>query len=239
MNKRAPWILSALAVPLVLLAGHGVARLGEAPPPPPEQAAAKAGEVAEYPSMTALRKVEEEGVAYELSWKITSSPLIVIAPHGGGIELRTSEIAEAIAGVDHTQCQFKGKLPAGQNQRLHVTSTNWDTAECLILIRQRTHALSVHGTSKAGKIAYIGGRDTATGVELAAALRAAGFSVVQPAPSDIAGTSVDNFVNQDADGAGVQLELTSDLRMELFPTKDGPPSARGQAFVNAVRGVYA
>jgi phage replication-related protein YjqB (UPF0714/DUF867 family) len=237
MIRRTPWVFCALAVPLVILAGYSVSRLREAPAPP---AAPAAGTVAEYPSMTALRKVEQAGVAYDLGWTITDSPLIVVAPHGGAIEVRTSEIASAIAGTDHTQCHFKGKLPTGQNfPRLHVTSEHWDVEECLILIGQRTHALSVHGTAKPGKIAYIGGRDTATGAELAAALGTAGFTVVQPAPPDIAGTSVDNFVNKDADGAGVQLELTSDLRLELFPAKDGPPSARGQGFVDAVRSVYA
>jgi hypothetical protein len=50
---------------------------------------------------------------------------------------------------------------------------------------------------------------------------------VQPAPS------------KDADGAGVQLELASALRLELFPAKDGPASTRGLAFVAAVRSVYA
>lgn len=239
MRTRTQWVLSALAVPLVILAGYLSVRPREAPAPR-QQAAAPAGAVAEYPSMTALRKVEQAGVAYDLTWTITGSPLIVVAPHGGAIELRTSEIASAIAGADHTQCQFKGKLPAGQNfPRLHVTSEHWDVEECLILIRQRTHALSIHGTAKAGRIAYVGGRDTATGAEVAAALRAAGFSVVQPAPPDIAGTSPDNFVNKDADDAGVQLELTTDLRTELFPAKDGPPSARGQAFADAVRAVYA
>jgi phage replication-related protein YjqB (UPF0714/DUF867 family) len=238
MRSRTPWVLSALAVPLVIMAGYLAAGPREAPVP--QQAAAPAGTVGEYPSMTALRKVEQAGVAYDLTWTITDSPLIVVAPHGGAIEVRTSEIASAIAGTDHTQCQFKGKLPAGQNfPRLHVTSEHWDVEECLILIGQRTHALSIHGTTRANKVVYVGGRDTATGVELAAALRTAGFSVVQPAPSDISGTSPDNFVNKDADGAGVQLELTTELRTELFPTKDGPPSARGQAFADAVRAVYA
>jgi phage replication-related protein YjqB (UPF0714/DUF867 family) len=194
---------------------------------------------ARWGAMTALREVEQEGVAFDLTWTITDSPLIVIAPHGGAIELRTSEIAAAIAGSEHSQCHFKGKLPAGQNYpRLHVTSEHWDVEECLILIGQRTHALSVHGTSKPGAIVYIGGRDTATGVALAAALRMAGFTVVRPAPADIAGTSVDNFVNKDADGAGVQLELTYGLRTELFPAKDGPASTRGQLFVETVRRIY-
>jgi phage replication-related protein YjqB (UPF0714/DUF867 family) len=237
MSRPTRWILGALTGMLVLLTGYSGAQAGHAPT---RQAAATTGTVAEYPSMTALRKVEQEGVAYDLTWTVTASSLIVIAPHGGAIEPRTSEIASAIAGTEHTQCQFKGKLPAGQNYpRLHVTSEHWDVEECLILIGQRTHALSIHGTSKPDNVVYIGGRDTATGAELATALRAAGFSVVQPAPADIAGTSIHNFVNKDADGAGVQLEMTYGLRTELYPTKDGPPSTRGQEFVDAVRSVYA
>lgn len=237
MKRPTRWILAALAGVLVLLTGYSGAQAGHAPA---RQAVAIPGTVAEYPSMTALRKVEQEGVAYDLTWTITGSPLVVVAPHGGAIEPRTSEIAGAIAGGEHTQCHFKGTLPAGQNYpRLHVTSEHWDVEECLILIGQRTHALSIHGTAKPGAVVYIGGRDTATGAELATALRAAGFSVVQPAPADIAGTSIHNFVNKDADGAGVQMELTYGLRTELFPTKDGPPSTRGQQFVDAVRGVYA
>ncbi|OJF15289.1 poly-gamma-glutamate hydrolase family protein [Couchioplanes caeruleus] len=256
MTSRKQWVLSALAVPLALSAGYVLAGNRQAPvqqnldrPATTQQnlgtqAAAQRrvaapGKVAEYPSMTALRMVEQSGTAYDLNWTVTRSPLIVVAPHGGNIEVRTSEIAAAIAGNDHTQCQFRGKLPAGQNARLHVTSENWDVKECLILIGQRTHALSIHGTAKEGKKVYIGGRDTTTGAELETALRTAGFDVVRPAPADIGGTSPDNFVNKDADGAGVQFELTRELRDELFPTEGGPISARGQKFVDTVRGVYA
>ncbi|MGN9812013.1 poly-gamma-glutamate hydrolase family protein [Micromonospora sp. BQ11] len=231
MNGRTQWILSALAVPVALAAGYGLTRAGEAPPQP----SAAEVDVAEYPSMTALRKVEPQA-GWELSWKITESPLIVVAPHGGSIELRTSEIATAVAAGTHTECHFKGKLPTGNYPRLHVTSTNWDVEECLILIRQRPHALSIHGTAKPGRIVYVGGRDTVKGAALTAALRARGFQA-EPAPDDIAGLSTANFVNKDADGAGVQLELTYDLRLALFPTATGAgPELDG--FVAAVRSVY-
>lgn len=244
MIRRAPWILSAVGATLVMLAVYGVAGQRSTSPPEPAAAVAIPGTVGEYPSITALRKVEKAD-AYEVVVKITRSPLIVVAPHGGSIELSTSDIAKAIAGEEHTQCQFNGRLPSGNFPRLHVTSEHWDLEECLILIGQRTHALSIHGTTRAGKIVYIGGRDTDTGAKLAAALGAAGFEVVQPAPGDIAGTSPDNFVNKDADGQGVQFELTTDLRKELFPVRDGPASTCtatfrtcGQAFVDAVRSVY-
>lgn len=236
MNRRTQSILGAFALPLVLLTAVSVAWMDRGPNAP--QVAAAGSDVVEYPSMTALRKVEQSGVAYDLTWTVTRSPLIVIAPHGGAIESRTSEIAGAIAGDNHTQCQFQGKLPDGQNGRLHVTSERWDVEECLILIAQRPHALSIHGASKSGKVVYVGGLDTVTGAKVAQKLREARFTVVQPAPADIAGTSPQNFVNKDADGAGVQLELTKDLRLELFPTKAEGPTEKGQEFVDAVRSAY-
>lgn len=237
MNRRVQLILSAVAVPLVLMAGYGIAGVNRQAS---AEQAAPSGTVLEYPSMTALRKVEQAD-AYDLTWTITESPMIVVAPHGGAIEPRTSEIASALAGTEHTQCQFKGKLPAGQNfPRLHVTSVNWDVEECLILIRQRTHALSIHGMAGSDRTVHIGGLDSTKGAQLAAALTAIdGITVVYPATGDVAGTSVNNFVNKDADGAGVQLEMTYGLRTALFPTKDGPSSPLGQVFVDAVRGVYS
>ncbi len=234
MNRRMQWILSAFGVPVVIVAAYGVARVGRAPA---QQVAAKPGTVAEYPSMTALRKVEPPQ-GYELSWTITTSPLIVIAPHGGAIEERTSEIASEIAGTDHTQCHFKGRLPA-DNRRLHVTSERWDVEECLILIAQRRHALSIHGTGLSGRAVHIGGLDTETGARLATALRGKGFSVIQPASGGIAGTSPQNFVNRDADRSGVQLELTKDLRTALFGEHGATLSDEGRRFVDTVRRVYA
>ncbi|MFI5494253.1 poly-gamma-glutamate hydrolase family protein [Actinoplanes sp. NPDC051859] len=248
MNRRHQTVLAALAVPVALSAGYALAGTRPAPAPqaaaPVPQAAAPAAGVAEYPSMTALRKVEKSGVAYDLSWTVTDSPLIVVAPHGGDIEVGTSEIAAGIAGNDipaevvadrHTLCQFTGKLKSG-NSRLHVTSEHWDVEECLILIRQRTHALSIHGVKGSGKEVYIGGRDTTTGARLRKALEAKEFGAPLSVPGEIAGVSPDNFVNKDADGAGVQLELSRGLRDELFDK--GKLTPRGEVFIATVRAVY-
>jgi phage replication-related protein YjqB (UPF0714/DUF867 family) len=49
----------------------------------------------------------------------------VIAPHGGGIEPGTSELATAIAGDDFSLYLFEGLKSAG-NGELHITSTNFD-----------------------------------------------------------------------------------------------------------------
>lgn len=245
MHQRTPSILSALAVIGVLAAGFLVTGRRPAAAPQPVAAAPSASwTMAEYPSLTALRKVEPPA-NYAVSTTITGSPLIVIAPHGGGIEIRTSEIAAAIAQTDHSQCHFKGLLPTGNHPRLHVTSEHWDLEECLILIRQRPHALSIHGfKDDNNRIVYVGGRDTATGARVTAALTAAGFRV-EAAPADIAGTSPDNFVNKDADGMGVQLELSTALRKDLVAAAGGQPSKCtaelpqcGEAFVQAIRSVY-
>lgn len=183
--------------------------------------------------MTALRKVEKS-TAYRLDWTVTASPLIVVAPHGGGIEPGTSELAAEIAERQHTLCQFEGKLSSG-NRRLHVTSERWDVEECLILIRQRTHALSIHGAQGDAPVVYIGGLDTDRIVLVTAALRAASF-VVEPAPAGMSGKSPDNFVNTDADSMGVQLELTSALRETLVVDK--VVTQRGREFGEAVRNAY-
>ena len=209
--------------------GWGGARGGRVGGPP----RAPSATVLEYPSMTALRKVEKSD-AYALSWTITASPLIVVAPHGGGIEPGTSEIAAEVAGPAHTLCRFEGKLPTG-NRRMHVTSEHWDVEECLILIRQRTHALSIHGAQGASPIVYIGGLDTTKIDQLTTALRAASF-VVEPAPAGMNGKSPDNFVNKDADSQGVQLELTAALRDELVAGK--VITQRGRDFGAAIRSVY-
>ena len=244
MHQRTPSVLSALAVMGVLAAGFLVAGRQPAAAPQPVAAAPSASwAMPEYPSLTALRKVEPSE-NYAVSTTITGSPLIVVAPHGGGIEVRTSEIVKSIALTDHSQCHFKGLLPAGNHPRLHVTSEHWDLEECLILIRQRPHALSIHGfKDDQNRLVYVGGRDTVTGAKVTAALTAAGFKV-EAAPGHLAGTSPDNFVNKDADGMGVQLELSSVLRKELVTT-DGQPSKCtaalpqcGESFAQAIRSVY-
>ena len=50
------------------------------------------------------------------------SPIAILAPHGGGIEAGTSEIARAVAGSEFNLYLFEGIRPAGNYDALHLTS---------------------------------------------------------------------------------------------------------------------
>ncbi|MBE0583253.1 MAG: poly-gamma-glutamate hydrolase family protein, partial [Desulfofustis sp.] len=54
----------------------------------------------------------------------------ILAPHGGGIEPHTSEIARLIAGDEYNYFLFNGTKPSG-NSTLHITSHRWDHPQAL------------------------------------------------------------------------------------------------------------
>jgi phage replication-related protein YjqB (UPF0714/DUF867 family) len=49
---------------------------------------------------------EKEGRDYEVHQRKGASGIAVIAPHGGGIEPGTMDIADSVAGEEHTFCCF-------------------------------------------------------------------------------------------------------------------------------------
>jgi phage replication-related protein YjqB (UPF0714/DUF867 family) len=77
-----------------------------------------------YESYEELRQNEQEH-HFQIHHQEGSSGVAVMAPHGGGIEPGTTEIARGVAGTDHTFYAFEGLKPGG-NQDLHITSTNFD-----------------------------------------------------------------------------------------------------------------
>src|SRR5919108_803365 len=85
-----------------------------------------------------------------------SSGLSVLAPHGGGIEPGTSEIAKGIAGTEHTLYCFEGKKPKG-NRVLHITSTNFDEPTALEIVKRSEKVLAIHGCSDKKEVIYLGG----------------------------------------------------------------------------------
>ncbi len=83
----------------------------------------------------------------------------VIAPHGGGIEPGTSELAEAIAGADLSFYAFEGLKKDG-NGDLHVTSDHFDEATAIELVSASPTVVAVHGELKCtDKVAFLGGLD--------------------------------------------------------------------------------
>ena len=154
------------------------------------------------------------------------SSTAVLAPHGGGIEAYTSDIARAIAGDDFGLYLFEGLLRAGNFAALHLSSERFDEPACIEMLAWCDRVVSVHGCATAGEVVLLGGRDDALRGAIAAQLRAAGLTC-EDAPSGLAGADPNNVCNRGRTGSGVQLEVSMALRR----------SQRRSVFVRAVRDV--
>jgi len=165
-----------------------------------------------YPNFKALEAAEKRGEDYEIdSRRVSRSPLVIIAPHGGNIEPFTHSIADSIAGPEFSFYAFRGLTPPGS--RLHMTSSQFDEPLCVELIAMHERALAIHGWGEAGARICIGGRDVELVAVLKADLMTAGIKV-EDAGAGLGGTDSKNIVNRCRSTRGVQLELTMALRKD-------------------------
>ena len=140
----------------------------------------------------------------------STSPVFIVAPHGGEIEVGTSELAGLIAGADHSLFCFEGLKPGGGSRDLHITSHRFDHPECLELAARREVVVSVHGCVGQAQI-YVGGLDEELRERLARRLARANFRVTAGGDK-YPGRHPDNICNRGARNMGAQLEITHDLR---------------------------
>ena len=141
----------------------------------------------------------------------------ILAPHGGGIEPGTLEVARAIAGLTpprHASYLFEALQPQS-NQQLHIASTCFDDPDCLALIRSSAVVLAIHGCQGGSPCVSIGGLDHELGSKLLTGFDHAGFKAL-PDESQHAGCDPRNICNRGASGRGVQLELSEGLRRSFF-----------------------
>jgi len=169
-----------------------------------------------YRSFADLQKHQVLGKDYDIVvCHRASSRVAVIAPHGGGIERRTSEIARAISGMDLNLYLFEGIKSSGNNYTaLHLTSHRFDEPSCLDLIAQCLFVVSVHGCSGNDKKVLLGGLDLALKAQLADALAHVDVAV-ETNRHAFPATDRNNICNRGRSQKGVQLEITSALRGSL------------------------
>jgi phage replication-related protein YjqB (UPF0714/DUF867 family) len=157
-----------------------------------------------------------EGVHFRRVICDRGGAILILAPHAGGIERGTSELARAIAGDNLSLYLFEGLMPTAKESKvLHITSTNFDEPNCLDLIGKFQKALALHGYNGKESLIYVGGRDNELKNELIAALKESGFPV-RAAIRRYAGDRITNICNRTDSGKGVQLELSKGLRHTLF-----------------------
>jgi phage replication-related protein YjqB (UPF0714/DUF867 family) len=140
------------------------------------------------------------------------SDVAVLAPHGGRIEGRTSEIARLIAGDEHRLYLFEGLRTTGDNfDCLHLASRYFDEPRALDLIRDCDTVVAVHGYAAAGPDVLLGGLNEPLKGKIARALGEAGFSY-ETDGHRFPGSQPFNICNRGRSGKGVQLELSEGLR---------------------------
>lgn len=181
----------------------------------------------EYGCYADLALAQVEGADFTVSvQRRPESPVAILAPHGGGIEAGTSEVARAVAGSEFNLYLFEGIRKSGNYAALHLTSHRFDEPRCLTLLSACDHVVSIHGCRGDTPRVLLGGLDAELKERLCTSITAAGiearldghrFHAVHPR----------NICNRGRRGAGVQLELTSALRL----VESNP------AFVEALRSV--
>lgn len=180
-----------------------------------------------YGGFAELAHHELSGKDYRITvFPRPGSSVAVIAPHGGGIERRTSIVAREIAREDFNLYLFEG-IKANHNfSTLHITSTRFDEPLCLSLISQCLHVVAIHGWASDDERVLIGGLDDRLKTRITRALQRVGIGV-QGDGHAFRGMHPHNICNRGRSKQGVQLELPNPLR-------GGPLEA---AFIDAVRSV--
>jgi phage replication-related protein YjqB (UPF0714/DUF867 family) len=171
-----------------------------------------------YPNFAALQKREIVGCDYWIQVIKRSQNLAILAPHGGGIEPGTSEVAAAVAGEDFSLYLFEGLKETG-SQVLHITSTRYDEPICLDLLGQVHRVVTIHGCLESVPVVFLGGLDEQTKAAVRRTLEQAGFNT-QPDGGGRDGTHPRNICNGGLMGKGTQLEISLGLRRQLFAGMD-------------------
>ena len=195
-----------------------------------------------YTTFRDLQRHETRGLDYTIVFREGSSGIAVMAPHGGGIEPGTLDIAEAVAGNEHTFYAFKGIKPSG-NPSLHLTSTRFDEPQGVAVARKAAIVVAIHGCHDGSESVFIGGRHTELKRAICRALLKAGFKAVEGARPGLQAIKSANICNRCRTGRGVQIEISAGLRRKLLTGlnahQKGRPTLLFTTFVDAIRGVLA
>lgn len=168
-----------------------------------------------YRNIAELKQYEREDEDYTILYRELTSKIAIMAPHGGGVEPGTIDIADALAGCDYTFYAFKGLKKSG-NRTLHVTSNTFDEPLALKVAQNADIVISIHGSKDKSEMVHIGGTNPELKRIILHALRLAGFDAKISEIPGQRGVKPENICNRCRRGKGVQLELSRGLRETLF-----------------------
>jgi len=163
-----------------------------------------------YRNFKELNTVEKLNADYKISISDVGSPITIIAPHGGKIEPKTSEITAGIARDQFNCYCFEGTKP-DNNRWLHITSHNFDEPQALDLLARSQTVVAVHACTDKNAVVYPGGRDDHLMEAIVKELKVVGIPVANR-NIKYQGVNPDNICNRGASGKGAQLEISRGLR---------------------------
>lgn len=181
-----------------------------------------------YTSFKDLAANERLDIDYRIRAFDRGSGAVILAPHGGWIEPKTSEIAEAIAERTLSFYAFEA-LRNAPHSHFHITSHRFDEPKAIKLVGRSRIALAIHGRRTEGTDSvWLGGRAIGLRDAVGKSLRDAGFEA--EINERLPGLDKANICNRTRSGEGVQLELSRRLRDQL-----ASDASLLQSFCKAVR----
>ena len=168
-----------------------------------------------YENIADLKQVEKEDVDYTILYRELLSDITIMAPHGGGIEPGTIDIADELVGSDYTFYAFKGLKKSG-NATLHINSNRFDEPTAVRAANHAEIVVSIHGARDKSEMVHIGGTHHALKQIVMNELRSAGFDASICEIPGLQGIKPENICNRSKTKKGVQLELSRGLREKLF-----------------------
>ncbi|OQX66070.1 MAG: hypothetical protein B5M55_01415 [Desulfococcus sp. 4484_242] len=167
-----------------------------------------------YRSFEALARDQTEGVDYIIIARQASSAIAIIAPHAGGIEPGTGDIADAIAADRYCFGAFKGIKETG-NADLHIGSDRFDEPILSSMAGDAHVVVTIHGCCGETEQVYVGGRHEDLKQRFVHALKKAGFHAEESLRPGLKGKSRGNLCNRCRTGRGVQIEISKGLREHM------------------------
>ena len=166
-----------------------------------------------YDSFKELKIHQELNKDYQISISNVGSQITIIAPHGGKIEPRTSDLAKIIAQTHFNYYCFEG-IKKQNNACLHITSHNFDEPSALELVSRSNLVVAIHACTGNAGLVHLGGLNEELKEVIANELKARGIRISKEHPG-FQGSNPHNICNRGTSGKGVQLEITRDLRDDL------------------------
>ncbi len=199
-------------------------------------------EMDKYKNFSELKRNEVEGSDYCIHIRKGNSGIAIVAPHGGKIERGTKQIADSIAGNEHTYYCFEG-IKKRRNNVLHITSNYFDEPRCIEAIRKSKKVISIHGALADESAVYASGLDDELKNNIILALSKAGFKAMYDPSPTRQGNGNSNICNRGTSGTGVQIEITGKLRRMMFNHPDDDNRCHSNnlftSFVQTIRNVIS